>query len=78
MEEIKLAVTNWYDTKTFEVKEANQLKKCRQQVDILGFFHFCGHLDCPLQGKARQVYLYNIFQHKAIQSALQNVKTLRA
>ena len=29
------------------------------------------------QGKARQVYLYSTFQHKAIQSALQKWKTLR-
>ena len=29
-------------------------------------------------GKARQVYLYSPFQHKAIQSALQQLKTLRA
>jgi len=31
-----------------------------------------------LQGKARQVYLYSTFQLKAIQSALQKGKTLRA
>lgn len=70
-----MAVTHWYDTKTFEVgTRGKPVKDMSTKGRYLGLLPLLQAFGLSF---TRQVYLYNIFQHKAIQSELQNVKTLR-